>query len=221
MQAQAKSKAEIIFFMLMIALTGWFALCLQFYLAFPLYLSKGMTVFEAILRFFSYFTILTNILVALSLTLSLVAPLSKPGIFFSKPKTKSAIALYIGIVGLIYSLVLRQLWSPQGLQWLTDVLLHDAIPLLYMIYWLFFVGKGTLRWSDAFTWLIYPIAYLPWILIIGLIIKLYPYPFVDVTMLDYPRVLLNALLFALGFLAGGWLLICVDRILNKKKNNML
>lgn len=217
MQTQPKKKIGIIFFMLLIALVGWFALCLQFYLAIPLYLSKGMTVFETLLRFFSYFTILTNILVALSFTTCLIAPLSAAGNFFSKPKIKSAITLYIGIVGIVYSLVLRQLWNPAGLQLIADVLLHDVMPLLCILYWLFFVPKGVLHWRDAFSWLIYPIAYLPWILIIGLIIKLYPYPFVDVTLIGYPRTLLNTLFFAVGFLVGGWLLTAIDRIINNNK----
>ena len=47
-------------------------------------------------------------------------------------------AAYIAIVGIIYRLLLRQLWNPQGMQWVADVILHDVIPVGYVLYWLLF-----------------------------------------------------------------------------------
>jgi hypothetical protein len=48
---------------------------------------------------------------------------------------------YIAIVGIVYRLLLRQLWNPQGMQWVADVLLHDVIPAGYVLYWLLFAPQ--------------------------------------------------------------------------------
>jgi hypothetical protein len=202
---------------LFIAISTWFALVLQFLISYPLYIAQGMSATYSLLRFFSYFTILTNILVALSITINFIFSATQAGKFFSDVRTKSAIALYIGIVGVIYNLVLRQLWNPQGWQLVADISLHSVIPFFYIVYWLFFVTKGKLEWKNALPWLIYPLAYLPWILIIGVTIKLYPYPFVDVSLIGYPRTFLNVTLFAGGFLLAGWLLIGIDKLMSRNK----
>jgi hypothetical protein len=66
--------------------------------------------------------------------------------------------VYIAIVGIVYSLLLRHIWNPQGWQIVADVLLHDLIPLLYVAYWVIFVRKSSLLWKHAVWWLAYPAA---------------------------------------------------------------
>jgi hypothetical protein len=69
--------------------------------------------------------------------------------FFSKPSVTTAIAVYIFIIGLVYNIILRNLWQPQGSQKIADELLHVAVPLLYVLYWLIFAKKNPLQWMDA------------------------------------------------------------------------
>src|ERR1044071_1883578 len=97
-------------YMAFIAGTAWFALIGQLYL---ILVNRTTTIPETLLRFFSFFTILSNIIVALSLSTLLVGPNGKWGRFFSKPSTLTAITVYITVVGAIYNGILRFLWAPQ------------------------------------------------------------------------------------------------------------
>src|SRR5689334_5253439 len=88
-----------------IAILAWFALALQLWLMLTGPARGTFSTLATLSNFFSYFTILSNLLVAFSSTVTSLFPLSKPGIFFSKITVRSAIALYIFIVALVYNLV--------------------------------------------------------------------------------------------------------------------
>jgi hypothetical protein len=178
------------------AFAAWFALLLQFPLTIATSLANGMTVLGGVIAYFSFFTILTNLIVALVLTYSLFAPQSRGGRFFSSAVVASGTALYIAVVGAVYSFLLRHLWDPEGLQKIADVILHDVVPVLYVACWILFVPKSGLRWKDALSWSIYPLIYLAWVLMRGAISGRYPYPFIDAAQLGYARVLLNAAMLA-------------------------
>jgi hypothetical protein len=118
--------------------------------------------------------------------------------------------VYIVVVGLGYSLLLRQLWEPQGLQLVADILLHDIMPLLYVVWWWRAVPRTELRWTAIGWWLIYPVGYLLGAMLLGGLRDVYPYPFIDAAVLGYPRavanaagLLLAAVLLAALFVAAG------------------
>jgi hypothetical protein len=50
------------------AIAGWFALLLQFPLTIAISLSNGMSMPGAVITYFSFFTILTNLMVTVALT---------------------------------------------------------------------------------------------------------------------------------------------------------
>jgi hypothetical protein len=193
------------------ASAAWFALVLQFALTMRTSIANGMTVIGAISTYLSFFTLLTNLLVAVVLSFSLLAPKSRWGRFFSSPVVGTGTALYIAMVGLVYSILLRHTWNPEGLDKLTDVILHDLVPVMYVAFWIFFVAKSGLRWRDPLSWAIYPIIYLAWILIRGAISGRYPYPFVDVGQLGYPQALLNSAMLLVIFLVAGFGVVAVAR----------
>ena len=197
--------------MIVVGALAWIGLVLQFYLTFKLSLANGRTVLGAIVFFFSFFTILTNLLIALGTTFSFVAPRSFAGSFFSRPGVQTATAIYIATVGIVYSLVLRELWSPEGAQKIADALLHDLVPLLHVVRWFFFVPKNTFPWRHAPWWLAYPFAYLVYTLVRGRVVGTNPYPFLDVTALGYGRVLANTFVLLIAFLGIGLLIIGISR----------
>lgn len=190
------------------ALTGWFAVSLQLYL---IICHREMSVPATLVSFFSFFTIQTNILAAFCYTAVWFSK-TRWGKIFSRPKTLTAVSAYIIIVGAVYNLVLRSLWQPEGWQWLADELLHTVAPLFFFFFWIVFVPKYSLRWSNVWRWLIYPLCYLLYILVRGSITHLYPYPFVDVTALGYPQVLLNSLIVAASFLGVSLLLVALGKL---------
>jgi hypothetical protein len=200
------------------ALSAWFALLLQFPLAIATSRANGVTVISAVIAYFSFFTILTNLIVALGLSFSLLAPNSRRGRYFSSALVTSGTALYIAMVGAVYSLLLRHLWNPEGFQRIADVVLHDVVPVMYVAYWLVFIPKSGLRWKDTLTWSIYPLVYLAWILMRGAVSGSYPYPFVDAGQIGYPQVLLNSAMLLASFLVVGLAVVAVARWLRLREN---
>lgn len=106
-------------------------------------------------RFFSYFTILSNIAVVLATG---HAALRLTG-FFSRPDVRGAVALYIGVTGIVYTAILRHLWQPQGAQWWADSGLHYVSPWLYVLWWLWLAPHGALAWRGILGWLVFPAVY--------------------------------------------------------------
>jgi hypothetical protein len=191
------------------ALLGWFALVLQLYLM--LVQSPAPERLGVVITYFSFFTILTNILTASVFTAVAFQPKDGWGKWLCRPSVQAATAVYIAIVGMVYQLLLRQLWNPQGAQWVADVLLHSIVPVGYMLYWLLFAPRAGLSWKDSVAWLVYPGMYLVYTLARGAVSGLYPYPFVDVNMLGYGGVLARAGLLLLVFLGMGLLVVAVGR----------
>jgi len=196
-------------YLALIAILGWFALVLQFYLIIQ---NRVVSIPETIVRYFSFFTLLTNLLVAIYCSFILLRPYSQAAKFFSRPGVATAITVYILIVGIVYNTVLRYLWHPAGLQLIADELLHSVIPLMFLLYWLFFVVKGKLNWN-TFPWLLYPLFYFIWILIFGAITSFYPYPFIDVTKLGYNKVILHSGILTIAFLILSLLFVAIDKIM--------
>jgi len=215
-----KTKANQIFLTIGATLT-WFAVVLQFYL---IIINRVESVLETIIRYFSFYTILTNILVALALTVLLLKPNSRWGNFFSRANVLIAITIYITVVGALYNLILRQIWNPEGLQRIADELLHVVTPLLFIIYWSIFAPKSGLRWKNAFPWLIYPFVYAVCVLSRGALSGFYPYPFINVNTLGYRMVLLNSVGLFIGFFLLSLLFIATAQVLNRserlKTNNI-
>lgn len=199
------------------ALLAWFAVILQLYLIIE---NRVRPIFDTIIQFFSYFTILTNILVAICFTMLLLQNDSGRKNFFARPKVLTAVTVYITIVGLVYNIILRFLWKPEGTQLIADELLHSVNPVVFVLFWLLFVPKKTLQWKDAFPWLIYPFIYCVYILIRGAFSGLYPYPFIDVTNLGYKSALINIGFLFLAFLLISLLFIAVGKLMAKPSGNI-
>lgn len=192
---------------LLIAIIAWFAVIAQFVLMIQ---NRVEDVPETVVRFFSFFTILTNTLVAVYFTRQL----------FSKKASKSgsltAVTLYITIVGLVYQIVLRPIWDPQGMQMIVDELLHSIVPLCVLVYWVIYENKRAVKWHQIPKWLIYPLIYLVFILIRGNFSSFYPYPFVNVAELGMSTVLLNSVILMIGFIVIATILVGLGKLSAKK-----
>lgn len=191
------------------ALLAWAAVLLQLYL---IIINRTASIPETLMRFFTFFTILCNILVAVCCTTLAIRPLFNDGRFFSRSGVVSAVAVYITVVGTVYQFILRPLWEPQGLNRVADEMLHSVVPLFFVLYWFIFLPKQTLQWRNIFAWLIFPFCYLLVILFRGAVSGYYPYPFVNVTKLGYSSVFLNCLMMLAGFVAVSLLVVASGRI---------
>jgi hypothetical protein len=98
---------------------------------------------ETIIRFFSFFTILTNTIVAIYFSFQFFN--SKRNHWLNRAGVLTAITVYIIVVGLVYQLILRQVWEPTGMQKLVDELLHSINPILVLIFWFLYEKKSLLN----------------------------------------------------------------------------
>jgi hypothetical protein len=211
---KTNSSSIIKVYALIITLLGWFAVITQFILFMD---NRTTSVQETIIRFFSYFTILSNILVATTFNFVFLQGEKKWSKFFNRPATLTAITVYIIVVGAVYNIILRIIWHPVGLQKLVDELLHSVIPFLAVLFWLLFVPKSSLQWKNSLPWLFYPIGYSIFVAARGALSGFYPYPFVNVPVIGYPRALLNGVVLAGVFLGLSLFLIAVARFLSRKQ----
>ena len=199
-----------------IAVIGWASLILQFVLQMTNPIVPEPTTLERFVRFFSYFTITTNIIVAATLTAIAFFPETRFGRFSSKPATQAAVASYITIVGVVYSLFLRSVWDPAGWQAVADHALHDVIPLLTVLYWFVFAPKAGIVLRDVAKWLIYPIVYVAYSLVRGAFVDWYPYWFVDVTQFGYPKSLAHTGFVLIAFAVVGFIYLGLAKLLSGK-----
>lgn len=186
-----------------LALLSWLSLLLQWTL---MYGRTSYSLPQTLARFFGYFTILSNTLVAISFSLWFAFPVS--GLY--EPATATiftAIGVYIIIVAIIYHAVLRKMADLQGLDQLANQMLHTFLPLLYIICWQWLLPVGLLDFSLIPYFLIFPVLYLIYVLFLGHRTDHYPYPFINVLESGYPKVMRNAVLVALTFILFSCLLL--------------
>jgi len=157
-----------------------------------------------IFDYFTYFTILSNILVAVILTMLFLNPLRDGKVF---RVLRLDTVLMITVTGVVYNLVLAADAKNVGWQVLANSLEHQITPIVTVAVWLLVGPRGwinlrTIAWAFAL-----PIGWLVYALIRGAIIGAYPYPFLDVVRYGYGTVLINVLgivVFALVILLILW-----------------
>lgn len=194
------------------ALIGWGALALQYWLM--MNADVGPEPIHRTINFFSYFTILINILVALAMTFPVLAPNSGIGRFFDRPSMRTVVTTFIIIVGVTNHYLLSGLRELTGLDLVADTILHYVMPVIVALDWLFFVPKGNVPWSTAFKALPFPLLYMVWTYFHGEWTGFYPYPFVDVSKLGIEQVLINAAGMTAAFFGVCLILIVIGKLLS-------
>ncbi|EJQ44403.1 hypothetical protein IEE_02593 [Bacillus cereus BAG5X1-1] len=144
-------------------------------------------------NFFSFFTIESNILVAVILLLSSLGTAT-----FGRSEQfgvlRGAATVYILTTGLIYFLLLRGLEESlqTAIPWVNTVL-HYIMPLAMILDWVINPPTKTITWKQATSWLIFPLLYVIYSLIRGSFVNWYPYPFLDPRIGGYGRVFLYSI----------------------------
>lgn len=170
-------------------------------------------------NYFSYFTILTNLLVGVACLAPAMRADGPAGRFFARPDVRGAVALYVLVMALVYLVLLAPIYHPQGAQKWVNHVLHRVVPLLYLADWTLLVPRGTLVPRHVMMWLVFPLLYGGYTLIHGAWSGWYPYPFIAVDRLGYPTVFANLVGLTAGFLLAGLLLIGADRMLSRNASS--
>jgi len=128
-------------------------------------------------RLVSYFTIQSNLLVAVTAVQLARDPL-RDGRWW-RP-VRAAALVGITVTGLVHFTLLRPLLDLHGASWAADRLLHLVVPLLAVGGWLLAGPRPRTSWRDGLTALVWPVGWLVWTLAVGAVSGWYPYPFLDV-----------------------------------------
>ena len=174
---------------------------------------SGLEMFEFSVQFFSFFTILTNVLAGVALLVPVLAPASRFGQFLLRPSVRTAITGYIIIVGVVYYLLLRNVGDQHGVGLFVERALHYITPPLFVLDWLLFVPKHDIDWKVGVASLGYPVVYGTWIMLHGAFTDWYPYPFIDVPDLGYARVFTNMAALIASFLGLELALVGIGRLI--------
>jgi hypothetical protein len=115
------------------------------------------------------------------------------------------------LVGVVYTLLLRQTWNPQGVRKLADVLVHDAMPLAMLLFWLL-RPHGRLGRADIAASMALPLGYVAYAMARGAWDGWYAYPFLDVARIGWMHAAINCAGIGAAFLALALLLAGLDRL---------
>ncbi|HJS72485.1 MAG TPA: Pr6Pr family membrane protein [Acidimicrobiia bacterium] len=130
------------------------------------------------INFFSFFTILSNTMAVV--LLSLLA--ARSGLTTAEwfPLFRGAVTVYMSVTGLVYALVLAPTNIDVGLTepWV-NWSLHVFGPLGVLLDWVYARPESQLPRNAPLLWLGFPAAYLVYTLVRGALVDWYPYPFLD------------------------------------------
>lgn len=185
-----------------IALIAWVGLAVQFDVS-SVNAGSAWAASWSLLR---YFTILTNIVLAVVFT---GVALGKPR--FGAPSLLGGVVLAILLVGVVYILLLQgSVELSGGGAKLANFLMHYVTPFVAPLFWLGYTPKGALSRRDPWIWALFPLVYFVYALVRGRIEGRYAYPFMDVARIGWTHTGINAAMIALGFVLAGHAMLWLD-----------
>lgn len=183
------------------------AVLLQLWLSLQMGTASGQGWVHGLVMYLGYFTVLTNLLVLWVAMRGAGAPDGG-----RDHPWRGAAVTSIVVVGLAYHLLLRNVWDPQGLQLVADILLHYAVPLSALAWWLALPPQHRLDAGKPLMWLAWPLGYCVYALLRGSIIGNYPYYFIDAGAIGMPRALLNSAGLSVVFAVAAYTIWALARL---------
>lgn len=175
-----------------------------------------------------YYTILSNMVCFLYFAVLVVAQRKK-----ENPLLKGSVTMCIAVTGLVYHFMLNGVMeanaekvSPVLLA--GNILVHYVVPAMVVLDYFLFFPKGQYKSLHPIAWLVLPYLYFGFALLraeisdtrfsgFGGAKSRYPYPFIDVDLYGWDKVLLIVLGITVAFLALGYIAYVIDRLLGKSR----
>lgn len=154
----------------------------------------------------SYFTIWSNVVVAVAMTLLARQPLRATALVRT---LRLDSVLMITITAIVYAVLLAPTAVVVGWSRLTDPILHQVTPAVTVLVWLVFGPRGWISWRTVLAALLLPLAWIGWMLVRGAVVGAYPYDFANVAELGLAPVagtLAGILGFGLVVSSAYWVL---------------
>lgn len=125
------------------------------------------------------------------------------------------------IVGLVYHTLLAHLIQlPPGiLPWLSDHGVHTVVPVFTLGWWLAYERRAV-PYSAVLQTLPWPLVYSVYVLVRAKVLggNFYPYPFLDLNALGWPKFMANVVGLGVGFATMGSILVAINRAIWKEDN---
>ncbi len=144
-------------------------------------------------NFFSYFTVQVNSIVVVTLLVSAFMTAAN-----KSPRwldiLRSATAVYILVVGIGFAILLSGLEGVvlTAVPW-DNTVLHYITPLAVLLDFIFDRPRTKLQFKKSLIWITFPIVYVAYSLIRGVVTGWYPYPFLNPHISGFGSVLLAVL----------------------------
>jgi len=168
-----------------------------------------------VVNFFSFFTILSNLLGAIVLVVAAWYAFrgrdDSPGFAL----VRACATAYLATTLVVFNLLLRDLALDQAatVPWSNEIL-HVWAPLYVLLDWVFAPGRRPVPWRRLWTVAIFPLAWAVYTMIRGAIVGWYPYPFLDPAVrpgVGYDGVLVYVVAIAAFILLVGAGVIAISR----------
>ena len=124
----------------------------------------------------SYFTIWSNIMVAVACTTLAAAP-GRDAPWRRALRLSSL--LMITVTAIVYATVLAPAVPLRGWHWVTNPLQHIAVPAVTLVVWAVWGPRGWVTWRALRGALLVPAAWVAWIMARGAVTGTYPYGFTN------------------------------------------
>lgn len=174
-----------------------------------------------------YYTILSNILCFIYFAVLVIAQRKKENALI-----RGAVTMCIAVTGLVYHFMLNGFMGtaagagvPVTALSVSNILVHYVVPILVILDYFLFVPKGQYKSLYPLAWLVLPYAYFAFSMVRAEVssrtftgfggTSRYPYPFLDVDLYGWDKVLLIVLAVTVAFLALGYIVYVLDRLLGK------
>ncbi|GAB3070757.1 Pr6Pr family membrane protein [Pedococcus soli] len=169
-----------------------------------------------LVEFISYFTVLSNLLVAY-VSLTLARDPDHDGTFWRV--VRLATIEGITVTGLVHWFFLRPILDLHGASYVVDKLLHVVVPILALVAWAVAGPRGQAVRSAVLPSLGWPLLWGLYTLVRGVVADWWPYPFMNVDTLGWGRVLLNLAAIAVLFAVVGLGFVAADRALARRRQS--
>jgi hypothetical protein len=161
----------------------------------------------------SYFTIWSNITVAVVMTLLYLDP-SRDNKLFRIVRLDSL--LMITVTGLVYHLLIAPYYQPESFNIVSNRLEHYITPVLTILVWVIAGPRKWIKLSYIPAALVIPSIWVGYTFLRGAFINQYPYGFIDVVELGYLSAIITVIVI---LLFGVFVCLCyyfLDKLISKK-----
>lgn len=183
-----------------------------YFLKFTIFREPGTTFGSGLLSYFSYFTIESNLLVAIWWAAAFINKEDKLTLWLLQPKVKGAFTAYITATLLGFAVLLSPTYAPGGVDLFLSNVTHYVVPLAFILDWFLFEQKGVYQWRYALDWLVYPVSYFIYALIHGTFTGDYLYPFFDPITLGWDGMAIQVMFILAFFIILEGLYIGINRL---------